>query len=109
MYAPQSDPMQRIMGTGAPGHNFFVGTEACARCHQEEVHVKRDAIAEEVSGSEDTTALTLAEKEAELEKRLNTVEEQIVSVLGMGLGIGGFLGIAGLLVAMRLTGRKEKK
>ncbi len=108
MHAPDPDSNQ-VMGTGAAGHNFFVGTETCAHCHEETVHVKREAVAEQVSGTDRLVSLVAKEKVIRLEQQVKGLQENFVSILGIGLGVGGFMGVAGLLVVTRYPGRKQKK
>ncbi len=108
MHAPNPDSNQ-VEGTGAVGHNFFVGTEACARCHEETAHLKRDAIAQQLPPpSIDAAALAEAEV-ARLEQCLEDTQEQTVSVLSMGLGIGGVIGVAVILFLTRRSPRRNKK
>ena len=108
MHAPNPHSNQ-VEGTGAVGHNFFVGTEACAHCHEETGHLKRDAIIQQLpTPSVDAVALAEAEV-ARLGLCLEDAQEQTVSVLSMGLGIGGVIGVAVILLITRFSRRNKKK
>ncbi len=108
MHAPDPDSNQ-VEGTGAIGHNFFVGTEACASCHEETGHLTRQSVVEQVSGPEGAGDMVATAELAQLEQRLEDTQEQTVSVLSMGLGIGGVIGVAAILFITRSSRRKKEK
>ncbi|OQY48431.1 MAG: hypothetical protein B6242_02280 [Anaerolineaceae bacterium 4572_78] len=98
----------QIGGTGAVGHSLFVGTETCANCHDEEAHLSREVVATQAAPPEATqVAIEILEDQANLESRVTLLQNSVVSSLGVGLGIGGFLGAVIILGIMTWTGHKE--
>lgn len=103
-------------GQRAPSHSFEVSSATCVNCHGQDIHSEMAAVptkAPTVTFAGVGTSSDLVS--AELAARLETAEETNAALksfsitgLGLGIGIGGMLGIAFMLVCGCL-GRRETK
>jgi hypothetical protein len=96
----------------APGHDFTgVGAAECMNCHGQELHALSPSEAQQT----DADMLVLAERVPVLTTQLKTVEQENDRLqamtpisLGLGIGIGGFLGVVFMLIAGYISqGRKS--
>lgn len=92
MYTPPAQSMTE--GRVSTGHTFTIGPEACATCHRDAIHTRREIpdLVEEVS-------LLRAEMPTETPDRLTRLEEEIDRLRGasvrnlyVGVAAGGVLG-----------------
>ena len=99
-------------GVLAPSHDFTgVSSRDCVSCHGSDVHTMFPGTEQVI----DTQLLAMADRVPELATKLETTEQTSKTLrimvpisLGIGLGIGGMLGIAFMLVVGYINQRRTK-
>jgi len=100
-----SDPDSKLIGgTGAVGHNFFVGAETCDRCHEEETHAKLQIIQEENHANGAVSQLSVELETAQYENV--SLRKMGIVNLGVGVGVGALVGIAFMVLVLFVTRRR---
>jgi hypothetical protein len=97
----------------APSHVFTVAPESCVNCHKQTIH-EEDLAA--LNQAENVHMLNMADRAVELDTELKVAKETNKSLqgavfiaLGLGLGIGGWIGICFMLVLGYITQGRAKK
>jgi hypothetical protein len=112
--APADETEATVMPGQAPvrNHNFKVGSDVCAGCHQDTIHSAQPGAGQTNVSLDVNRQVEEANRVPELEQEVTGLETRVrglqnMAVVGMGLafGVGGFgglvLGIAGAVVVRR--------
>ena len=107
----QDEPTGR--GTKSPGHEFAVSAETCIICHGEGFHGElsdvesQEILAEHAVAAQGGAEVPGADCVAAIEAR-RSAPALAAGSLGLGMGLGGIVGIAGVLMIGYVSrGRKQ--
>lgn len=118
--APSGDDSLALASAGfslgrgpTPSHSFTVASESCVNCHKQTIH-EEDLPA--LNQAENVHMLNMADRAVELDTELKATKETnkslqgaIFIALGLGLGIGGWVGICFMLVLGYIVQGRAKK